>query len=75
MDTTPIPVVGPSGRGTVSSGGLLELLQSNPMQVAWRRLLKELSSLPRAIGIMVLVTVLSGVGTFIPQNKVRAGHA
>ncbi|KAG2438976.1 hypothetical protein HYH02_010768 [Chlamydomonas schloesseri] len=52
--------------GTASAG---TLVQSNALQVAWRRLLKELSSLPRAIAIMALIAVLSGLGTFIPQNK------
>lgn len=46
----------------------------SPLKLAWRRVLKELSSLPRAIGLMALVAVLSGLGTFIPQNKVRTGR-
>lgn len=39
------------------------------MRVAWRRLLRELSSLPRAIAIMATIATLSGLGTIIPQNK------
>jgi cytochrome c biogenesis protein len=38
--------------------------------VAWRRLVKELSSLSRTIGIMAAIAVLSSLGTIIPQNKV-----
>lgn len=43
--------------------------QSNWVKVGWRKLLKELSSLPRAIAIMFAITGLSGLGTIIPQNK------
>jgi hypothetical protein len=43
---------------------------SNGLTVAWRRLLRELSSLPRAIAIMAAIATLSGLGTIIPQNKV-----
>eukprot|EP00775_Hariotina_reticulata_P001288 gene1288-1629_t len=35
----------------------------------WRRVVRELSSLPRAIGIMAIITALSGLGTVVPQNK------
>ncbi|KAG2443724.1 hypothetical protein HXX76_002070 [Chlamydomonas incerta] len=62
----------PSTSGLGLNGGAASagtLLQSNALQVAWRRLTKELSSLPRAIAIMALIAVLSGLGTFIPQNK------
>ncbi|KXZ49277.1 hypothetical protein GPECTOR_22g871 [Gonium pectorale] len=62
-----------SGSGNASSPGLAAVLsrqlETTPVQIAWRRLLKELSSLPRAIAIMGLIAVLSGLGTFIPQNK------
>jgi cytochrome c biogenesis protein ResB len=34
--------------------------------------LKELASLPRAIGIMAVITALSALGTIIPQNKVNS---
>ncbi|KAG2500667.1 hypothetical protein HYH03_001433 [Edaphochlamys debaryana] len=44
-------------------------LENNAVKVAWRKLLKELSSLPRAIAFMALIAGLSGLGTFIPQNK------
>nr|AAM47499.1 c-type cytochrome synthesis 1 [Chlamydomonas reinhardtii] len=62
----------PSTSGLGLGGGVASprtLVQSNAVQVAWRRLMKELSSLPRAIAIMALIAVLSGLGTFIPQNK------
>lgn len=39
------------------------------LNVAWRRVLRELSSLPRAIALMALIAGLSGLGTIIPQNK------
>lgn len=55
---------------TVPSGG-----PDNSMQVAWRRLLKEFSSLPRAIAIMFAIAGLSGLGTIIPQNKARVAAA
>jgi len=55
---------GSGGRG--SEGG-------NPLRVAWRRLLRELSSLPRAIALMAAIATLSGLGTIIPQNKVGGG--
>eukprot|EP00878_Enallax_costatus_P030092 GHUV01032723.1.p1 GENE.GHUV01032723.1~~GHUV01032723.1.p1 ORF type:complete len:101 (-),score=3.78 GHUV01032723.1:86-388(-) len=44
--------------------------QQNIAKLAWRKLVRELSSLPRAIGIMAVVTGLSALGTIIPQNKV-----
>lgn len=47
----------------------------NSMQVAWRRLLKEFSSLPRAIAIMFAIAGLSGLGTIIPQNKAGVAAA
>nr|AAM23262.1 truncated c-type cytochrome synthesis 1 protein [Chlamydomonas reinhardtii] len=59
----------PSTSGLGLGGGVASprtLVQSNAVQVAWRRLMKELSSLPRAIAIMALIAVLSGLGTFIP---------
>jgi cytochrome c biogenesis protein len=42
---------------------------ANPLRAAYRRLLRELSSLPRAIAIMAAVTALGALGTVIPQNK------
>lgn len=42
---------------------------AGPLRIAWRRVLKELSSLPRAIGLMAAIAVLSGLGTVVPQNK------
>lgn len=47
-------------------------MDTQPLKILWRKLLKELASLPRAIAIMALITVLSGLGTVIPQNKVCA---
>ncbi|GLI62081.1 hypothetical protein VaNZ11_004641 [Volvox africanus] len=59
-----------SGSGPEStSRAAAYVMESNVLQVAWRRVLRELSSLPRAIAIMALIAVLSGLGTFIPQNK------
>ena len=40
------------------------------LKIAWRRLLKEVASLPLAIGVMFTIAGLSGLGTIIPQNKV-----
>ncbi|GFR47507.1 hypothetical protein Agub_g9236 [Astrephomene gubernaculifera] len=54
-------------RGLVAAVGSAR--NSNIVKVTWRRLLKELSSLPRAIAIMALIAGLSGLGTIIPQNK------
>jgi cytochrome c biogenesis protein len=41
------------------------------LKVIWRRLLLDLSSLPRAIGLMTATFAFSALGTVIPQNKVR----
>lgn len=40
----------------------------------WRRLLIDLSSLPRAIALMTATFALSALGTFIPQNKVSSAR-
>ena len=40
------------------------------LKIAWRRLLKEVASLPLAIALMATIAGLSGLGTLIPQNKV-----
>lgn len=51
-----------------------KLIPSSPLdnyaRIAWKRILRELSSLPRAITLMALIVALSAIGTFIPQNKV-----
>ncbi|EFJ49656.1 hypothetical protein VOLCADRAFT_41429, partial [Volvox carteri f. nagariensis] len=57
-----------SGSGPASAS-IAAALEPNLLQVAWRRLLRELSSLPRAIAVMGLIAGLSGLGTFIPQNQ------
>lgn len=57
-----------SSGGGGSSGGD----EGGAARAAWRRLLRELSSLPRAIAIMASIAALSGIGTVIPQNKVHA---
>ena len=44
------------------------------LKIAWRRLLKEVASLPLAIGLMATIAGLSGLGTLIPQNKVGLGR-
>lgn len=62
---------GAGGGGAVAAAPATE----DVLRVLYRRLLRELSSLPRAIGLMALLTVLSGLGTIIPQNKVRAAGA
>jgi cytochrome c biogenesis protein len=43
--------------------------QPNPLRAAYRRVLRELASLPRAIAIMAAVTALGALGTVVPQNK------
>ncbi|WIA34251.1 hypothetical protein OEZ86_012602 [Tetradesmus obliquus] len=43
--------------------------QPDLFKVVSRKVLKELASLPRAIGIMAVITGLSALGTIIPQNK------
>lgn len=40
------------------------------LRSAYRRILLELSSLPRSMGVMFIISVLSGLGTIIEQNKV-----
>jgi hypothetical protein len=49
--------------------------QPDLFKLVSRRVLKELASLPRAIGIMAVITALSALGTVIPQNKVREAAA
>ena len=44
---------------------------SFPLKAAWRQVIRELSSLPRAISIMFAIAFFSGLGTVVPQNKVR----
>lgn len=43
--------------------------QKNWRNIIWKRVIKELSSLPRAISIMAVICGLSALGTVIPQNK------
>lgn len=40
------------------------------LRIAYRRILLELSSLPRAIAVMVGIAALSAIGTIIEQGKV-----
>jgi hypothetical protein len=49
--------------------------QPDLVKIVSRRLLKELASLPRAIGIMAVITALSALGTIIPQNKVSSSSS
>jgi cytochrome c biogenesis protein len=49
--------------------------QPDLLKLVSRRVLKELASLPRAIGIMAVITALSALGTVIPQNKVSEAAA
>ena len=58
---------GGGGGGGTESGGL-----PLGLKIAWRRLLKEVASLPLAIALMATIAGLSGLGTLIPQNKVQA---
>ena len=60
---------GGGGGGGTESGGL-----PLGLKIAWRRLLKEVASLPLAIGLMATIAGLSGLGTLIPQNKVGLGR-
>lgn len=39
------------------------------LQIIYKRILKRLSSLPLAVGEMILLAALSAVGTVIDQNK------
>ncbi len=70
----PLPQVSPSllngaAAATASvSGPQADLTQT--AKVLWKRLLKDLSSLPRAIALMAATFGFSALGTFIPQNKV-----
>lgn len=41
----------------------------SPLKVAWNRVLRQLSSLPLAIGELAVIAVLSAIGTVIEQNK------
>ena len=40
------------------------------INIAFRRLLKELSSFPRAIGVLTLIGICCSIGTVVEQNKV-----
>ena len=39
---------------------------------AWKRILLELSSLPRSMAVMFTIAMLSGIGTIIEQGRVGA---
>mmetsp|Transcript_7898 Transcript_7898/g.16927 ORF Transcript_7898/g.16927 Transcript_7898/m.16927 type:complete len:578 (-) Transcript_7898:1713-3446(-) len=68
--SAPPPVAADIPAGPSAGTSAVQLTNPNqPLQLAWRRLLKELSSLPRAIAIMFMIAGLSGLGTVIPQNK------
>ena len=41
------------------------------LKIAWRKVVKQVASLPLAIALMAGIAALSGLGTIIPQNKVR----
>lgn len=62
--------VSPQLQASISSSSAIAAAPPSALRKAWRRLLKELSDLPRAIGIMATIAGLSGLGTVIPQNKV-----
>lgn len=61
---------GSGGGGGGSGGSGTESGLPLGLKIAWRRLLKEVASLPLAISIMFAIAGLSGLGTLIPQNKV-----
>ncbi len=64
------------GLGAGQGAGAAAMVAVDPnmgLKVLWRRVLKEVASLPRAIAIMAIITGLSGLGTIVPQNKARAG--
>lgn len=65
--------VSPSLQGS-SGGGAARAIQQEDStlgaKILWKRILKDLSSLPRAIGLMAAVFAFSAIGTFVPQNKV-----
>ncbi|KAI8464282.1 MAG: c-type cytochrome synthesis 1 [Monoraphidium minutum] len=67
----PEPLRVDSGRAASSSGGGGGSGEAgpSPLKLAWRKLLRELSSLPRAIALMAAIAALSGLGTVVPQNK------
>ena len=65
---TPAPPPRPPARPPPASPAPAAGLPA-PVRAAYRRVLRELSSLPRAIAIMAAVATLSGLGTIIPQNK------
>lgn len=45
------------------------------LKILYKRLLKQLSSLPLAIGELLLIAALSSVGTLIEQNKPASYYA
>ena len=66
QQTTPAAASAPAAAVAVAPG------KSNWTNIVWKRVVRELSSLPRAIGIMAVITGLSALGTVIPQNKVNS---
>ena len=64
---------GGGGGGSGGDGSEQQQGGASPLRIAWRRVLRELSSLPRAIGLMALIAALSGLGTIVPQNKASRG--
>eukprot|EP00983_Pelagomonas_calceolata_P126472 1161307-Pelagomonas_calceolata.AAC.8 len=63
-----------SGRGP-ERGGTATAATPLPLSFAIlrRRVLNDLSSLPRAIALMAATFAFSALGTFIPQNKAGGG--
>lgn len=66
------PAVKPSAAavpGATATAAVALEPRVSPLAIAYKKILKELSSLPRAIAIMALICVQSALGTIIPQNK------
>ncbi|MEW5300987.1 MAG: hypothetical protein WDW36_003873 [Sanguina aurantia] len=67
----------PVGGSVATNGGSSSGFFSSPAfaqvnltwKITYRKVLRQLSSLPRAIALMGLVAGLSGIGTVVPQNK------
>ena len=70
-DSPPLRVALPPQESGAAAAMALTADSASPLNIAWRRVLRELSSLPRAIAIMATIAGLSGLGTIIPQNKVQ----
>lgn len=57
------------GKSKKESKRSTPLPRPSPFKVAWNRTLRQLSSLPLAIGELAVIALLSAVGTVIEQNR------